>query len=105
MILLFGAEFTQTWALRKGGGIEPKPGARRMVDETPGDPDIHAAQARGHARGDGGSKKKKGASGKTDGASTAAPDPVAADLSNRPRPFLEARRREKAEEDARRRTE
>ncbi|HEX2202867.1 MAG TPA: YihY/virulence factor BrkB family protein [Longimicrobium sp.] len=34
MILLFGAEFTQTWAMEKGGGIEPEEGARRMADET-----------------------------------------------------------------------
>jgi membrane protein len=27
MILLFGAEFTQSWAERRGGGIEPEPGA------------------------------------------------------------------------------
>jgi membrane protein len=34
MILLFGAEFTQVWAVQKGHGIEPEPGARRMSDET-----------------------------------------------------------------------
>jgi membrane protein len=37
MILLFGAEFTQTWAIRKGRGIQPQEGARRMNDEI-GDP-------------------------------------------------------------------
>ncbi|MBW3570960.1 MAG: YihY/virulence factor BrkB family protein [Gemmatimonadetes bacterium] len=37
MIVLFGAEFTQAWAVRKGSGIEPEPGARRMYDEI-GDP-------------------------------------------------------------------
>ena len=36
MILLFGAEFTQTWAVERGGGITPEPGARRMVDEVAG---------------------------------------------------------------------
>lgn len=34
MILLFGAEFTQSWAMHKGSGIEPEEGARRMRDET-----------------------------------------------------------------------
>ena len=37
MIVLFGAEFTQTYAIRKGFPIEPKEGARRMLDEI-GDP-------------------------------------------------------------------
>jgi membrane protein len=37
MIVLFGAEFTQTWAIRRGRGIEPEKGARRMHDEI-GDP-------------------------------------------------------------------
>ncbi|HEX8691653.1 MAG TPA: YihY/virulence factor BrkB family protein [Longimicrobium sp.] len=36
MIVLFGAEFTQTWAVEKGGGIEPEEGAKRMTDEVPG---------------------------------------------------------------------
>ncbi|HEX7240674.1 MAG TPA: YihY/virulence factor BrkB family protein [Longimicrobiaceae bacterium] len=33
MILLFGAEFTQTWAVRRGSGIEPEEGAVRVVEE------------------------------------------------------------------------
>ena len=33
MILLFGAEFTQTWALVRGSGIAPEPGAVRVVQE------------------------------------------------------------------------
>lgn len=37
MIVLFGAEFTQQWAVNRGSGIEPDEGARRMVDEV-GDP-------------------------------------------------------------------
>jgi membrane protein len=37
MIVLLGAEFTQAWAIRKGAGIVPKEGARRMNDEI-GDP-------------------------------------------------------------------
>lgn len=37
MIVLFGAEFTQAWAIRKGSGIVPKEGARRLNDEI-GDP-------------------------------------------------------------------
>jgi membrane protein len=34
MIVLFGAGFTQAWAERRGGGIEPEPGAVRVVQET-----------------------------------------------------------------------
>lgn len=34
MILLLGAEFTQTWAERRGGGIRPEEGAVRVVKET-----------------------------------------------------------------------
>ena len=34
MILLLGAEFTQAWAHRRGGGIEPEPGAVHVVRET-----------------------------------------------------------------------
>jgi membrane protein len=34
MILLFGAEFTQVWAKRYGRGIQPEPGAVRVVKET-----------------------------------------------------------------------
>lgn len=37
MIVLFGAEFTQAWAIRQGAGIVPKEGARRLNDEI-GDP-------------------------------------------------------------------
>jgi membrane protein len=37
MIVLFGAEFTQAWAIRHGAGIVPKEGARRLNDEI-GDP-------------------------------------------------------------------
>src|SRR5215210_1882264 len=33
MILLFGAEFTQTWADRRGSGIAPEKGAVRVVQE------------------------------------------------------------------------
>jgi len=33
MIVLFGAEFTQAWAERRGGGVEPEPGAVRAVRE------------------------------------------------------------------------
>ncbi|HEY0022018.1 MAG TPA: YihY/virulence factor BrkB family protein [Longimicrobium sp.] len=36
MIILFGAEFTQIWAIERGSGIEPQPGARRMNDEIGG---------------------------------------------------------------------
>jgi membrane protein len=33
LILLFGAEFTETWAERRGQGIEPEPGAVRVKRE------------------------------------------------------------------------
>jgi membrane protein len=33
MILLFGAEFTQTWAERRGKGIQPERGAVRVIQE------------------------------------------------------------------------
>jgi membrane protein len=33
MIILFGAEFTQVWAERKGAGIQPEPGAIRVKIE------------------------------------------------------------------------
>ncbi|HET6232322.1 MAG TPA: YihY/virulence factor BrkB family protein [Longimicrobiaceae bacterium] len=33
MILLFGAEFTQSWATRRGRGIEPEQGAVRVKEE------------------------------------------------------------------------
>lgn len=34
MIFLFGAEFTQVWAKRHGGGIAPAEGAVRVVEQT-----------------------------------------------------------------------
>ena len=34
LILLYGAEFTQAWAKTYGGGIEPEPGAVRVVERT-----------------------------------------------------------------------
>lgn len=34
MIVLYGAEFTQTWAKRRGSGITPEPGAVRVVEES-----------------------------------------------------------------------
>lgn len=33
MIVFFGAEFTQTWAERRGGGVVPEEGAVRVVQE------------------------------------------------------------------------
>jgi membrane protein len=33
LIVLFGAEFTETWAEKRGGGIEPEPGAVRVRHE------------------------------------------------------------------------
>jgi membrane protein len=35
MILFFGAELTQVWAVERGAGIEPKAGAVRLVDDRP----------------------------------------------------------------------
>lgn len=33
LILLFGAEFTETWAVRRGEGVQPEPGAVRVKQE------------------------------------------------------------------------
>ena len=33
LIVLFGAEFTETWAEKRGEGIEPEPGAIRVKQE------------------------------------------------------------------------
>jgi membrane protein len=38
MIVLFGAEFTETWAQRRGSGIEPAKGAVRVVKEVHTEP-------------------------------------------------------------------
>jgi membrane protein len=35
MIVLLGAEFTQVWARRRGGGIRPEEGAVRIIDGKP----------------------------------------------------------------------
>ncbi|HEX7337592.1 MAG TPA: YihY/virulence factor BrkB family protein [Gemmatimonadales bacterium] len=34
LIVLFGAEFTETWAVRRGEGVQPEPGAVRVKQET-----------------------------------------------------------------------
>jgi membrane protein len=34
MIVLFGAEFTQTWAVERGSGIRPEKGALKVVEKT-----------------------------------------------------------------------
>lgn len=34
LILLFGAEFTETWAVHRGEGVRPEPGAVRVKQET-----------------------------------------------------------------------
>lgn len=96
MILLFGAEFTQTWALRKGSGIEPKEGARRIVDETPGEEEYQQASQRGKGGG-----KRSHSSGKQSPSSAAPAAAPARGRSKRPTPLLDARRREIAEKEAR----
>ena len=61
MIVLFGAEFTQQWAVNRGSGIEPEEGARRMADEV-GDP--RQAGKRGDAgRSAASSRSKKAGEG------------------------------------------
>lgn len=45
MILLLGAEFTQTWAERRGGGIAPERGAIRVVQEKKRMPEGRTAAA------------------------------------------------------------
>ena len=58
MIVLFGAEFTQTWATTRGGGIRPEAGAVAMADDAPAADDASrpraaaAERARG-SRGEG----------------------------------------------------
>ena len=105
MILLFGAEFTQTWALRKGQGITPKKGARRIVDETPGDVDYAQAESRGDGKASGGGKGTAGKGGgkrrNRGAAASGASNAPAAEKPRRPTPLLDARRREIAEEEAR----
>jgi membrane protein len=100
MILLFGAEFTQTWALRKGSGITPKKGARRIVDETPGDDEMNAAGQRDRSgkSGSGGGKRRGRKEAHASGS-------AALRIPSRPKPLLDARRRELAEEDARKKLE
>lgn len=94
MIVLFGAEFTQAWAERKGSGIVPEEGAQRVKQvkvrpgEEAGTSDDDAAQKDDRSRI----------------ASSTAPPPRAVDTADRPHyptPLLDARRRELAEEDAR----
>jgi membrane protein len=59
MIVLFGAEFTQQWAVNRGSGIEPETGARRMADEV-GDPArADAAGGRSTKVGPGGGRASK----------------------------------------------
>jgi membrane protein len=59
MILLFGAEFTQQWAVERGSGVEPKEGAVHVVEKEevvrPGD-----ARAAGGRQGKGGKGGKGG---------------------------------------------
>jgi membrane protein len=40
IILLFGAEFTESWAERRGEGIEPEPGAVRVRQENQPTPEL-----------------------------------------------------------------
>ena len=97
MILLFGAEFTQTWALRKGSGITPKKGARRIVDETPGEQEYQQASQRGKGGG-----KRSHSAGKQSPSGPAAQAPAPArGHKKRKTPLLDARRREIAEKEAR----
>jgi membrane protein len=57
MIVLFGAEFTQHWAVNRGSGIEPETGARRMTDEV-GDPGKAGAPGAPRKNAGGGAAKK-----------------------------------------------
>lgn len=47
MIVLVGAEFTQAWAVERGGGITPEKGARFMNDPTTGRDEGGPAQGKG----------------------------------------------------------
>jgi membrane protein len=94
MILLFGAEFTQTWAVRRGSGIEPKAGARRIVDETGGEED----RPQPSQRGKGGGKRSHSSDKQPPPAPAANPG---RGHRKRKTPLLDARRREIAEKEAR----
>lgn len=53
MIVLFGAEFTQTWARERGGGIAPDEDAVKVVEETRTIPREQALRERHAPRGSG----------------------------------------------------
>ncbi|MBB4638597.1 YihY/virulence factor BrkB family protein [Longimicrobium terrae] len=50
MILLVGAEFTQTWAVTRGGGIRPESGARFKATEPVDPRDTPSGKAREQAK-------------------------------------------------------
>jgi membrane protein len=81
MIVLFGAEFTQTWAVRKGSGIEPEEGARR-IRETDDEGTAPADEKGKNAGKGGGGRKAKRA--------------VVRAQSTTPHPYLDAHRRAQA---------
>jgi membrane protein len=68
MIVLLGAEFTQQWAVNRGGGIQPEEGARHMADEV-GDPKKSGTNASASGKNARSSDTKGGRSGKKDGPS------------------------------------
>jgi membrane protein len=63
MILLFGAEFTQTWAVARGSGIRPEKGAVRIEGD-----DVPAADSSSSTAATGASGSSAAKRGGTDGA-------------------------------------
>jgi membrane protein len=82
MIVLFGAEFTQQWAVNRGGGIEPEEGARHMADEV-GDPTKAGRTGGGSRSGGKHEAKKDGPSEKEVAADAAAAAKRAQDAATR----------------------
>lgn len=64
MIVLFGAEFTQTWAKERGEGIMPGEGAVKVVEETR---TIPRDQVQSENDSSGGKGSSQGSSGKSGG--------------------------------------
>ena len=80
MIVLFGAEFTQTWAVRRGSGIRPEEGAV-MADDAPG-----AGKAGGKEKATPEEKREKDRAAATGRAEAARKAPGAHDREPDPAP-------------------
>ncbi|MFL5381778.1 MAG: YihY/virulence factor BrkB family protein [Longimicrobiaceae bacterium] len=63
MIVLFGAEFTQTWAIRRGSGIHPEEGAVKVTEDA-----APAGKGEGKKAGETPEQKRTAAAGRADAA-------------------------------------